>query len=413
MVTRQAAAHDSVPVPAATYETQTWTPRDRGYYSRAEMRRQRGPYQSIVTAPLVRWQPQLPAGVAADVEDGARALVDFDLHALHALGAESPALGPMSAILLRTESSSSSQIENLTTSARQLALAEIGQSDKANARTVIGNVRAMEAALALSDRIETTAILTMHRELMRHQPGFEQHAGRFREETVWIGKDNAGPIGADFVAPQHERVPEAIQDIVEFAERDDLPVLVQVAVAHAQFETIHPFVDGNGRTGRALAQAMLRSKKLVQHVTVPLSAGLLTDTGTYFDALGAFRDGDAGPIVHRFADAARFAAASGRVLVDDLAAQLAEARDKLTGVRAHAAAWRVLPTLVGQPVVNAKYLTSTLAMNEVTAQRTLDLLAERKILAERTGLRRNRIWQHTGILDALDNYASMVRRTPP
>ncbi|WP_199753333.1 Fic family protein, partial [Actinoplanes sp. ATCC 53533] len=118
----------------------------------------------------------------------------------------------------------------------------------------------MEAALRLSDNIEVAAILTMHGELMRRQPGFTQHAGRFRQEAVWIGRDNAGPIGADFVAPQHERVPDAVQDIVEFAKRDDLPVLIQVAAAHAQFETIHPFVDGNGRTGRALAQAMLRSK---------------------------------------------------------------------------------------------------------------------------------------------------------
>jgi Fic family protein len=413
VVTPEPAAHHSITVPAATYEAQTWTPTDQGYYSRAEMRRQRGTYQSIVTAPLADWQPNVPTAVSADVEDGTRALVDFDLHALRTLGAESPALGPMSAILLRTESSSSSQIENLTTSARQLALAEIGESDKANAHTVIGNVRAMEAALRLSDNIETTAILTVHRELMRHQPGFEQHAGRFRQEIVWIGRDNAGPIGADFVAPQHERVPGAVQDIVEFTERDDLPVLVQVAAAHAQFETIHPFVDGNGRTGRALAQAMLRSKGLVKHITVPISAGLLTDTGTYFDALNAFRDGDAGPIVHRFADASRFAAASGRILVDDLAAQLADARDKLSGVRAHAAAWRVLPRLLGQPVVNAGYLTSELAMNEVTAQRALELLAGRQVLTERTGLRRNRIWQHTGILTVLDNYASMIRRAAP
>jgi Fic family protein len=410
VVTRKSVSNRTLPVPAAAFEAQTWTPVDHGYFSRAEMRRQRGTYQSIVPAPLADWQPDIPAAVAADVEDGARALVDFDLHALRILGVESPALGPMSAILLRTESSSSSQIENLTTSARQLALAEIGQSDKANAHTVIGNVRAMEAALKLSDRIETTAILTMHHELMRHQPGFEHHAGQFRQQAVWIGRDNAGPIGADFVAPRHDRVPAAVQDIVGFADRDDLPVLIQVAVAHAQFETVHPFVDGNGRTGRALAQAMLRSKKLVEHVTVPISAGLLTDTDTYFDALNAFRGGDAGPIVHRFADASRFAAASGRVLVDQLAAQLVDARDKLTGVRAHAAVWRVLPGLVGQPVVNARYLTSELGMNDVTAQRTLELLADRQVLVERTGLRRNRIWQHSGILEVLDNYAAMIRR---
>jgi len=106
--------------------------------------------------------------------------------------------------------------------------------------------------------------------------------------------------------------------------------------------------------------------------------------------------------VHRFADASRFAAATGRILVDDLAAQLADARDKLARVRTHAAVWKVLPRLVGQPVGNAKYLTSELAMNDVTAQRTLELLASRQVLTERTGPRRNRVWQPTGILDVLD-----------
>ncbi len=401
---------DAVAVPRASYETRMWTPTDTGYYSRAELARQRGAYQSIVPAAIADWQPSLFGTWSADVEDAARALVDFDLYALRVLGAENPAVGPMSAILLRTESASSSQIENLTTSAKQIALAEIDESDASNARTVVGNVRAMEAALRLSDRIDEDAILAMHGELLRHQPGSEEHAGRFRNELVWIGKDNAGPVGADFVAPQHGRVPAAVADVIEFARRDDLPILMQVAVAHAQFETIHPFVDGNGRTGRALAQAMLRNKRLVSHATVPISAGLLTDIGSYFEALSAFRHGDAGPIIRRFAGASRFAAVTGRDLVDQLAAQLSDSRALLSGVRAHAAAWRVLPRLIGQPIVNARYLKGELRMNDMTAQRTLDLLTERGVLVERTGLRRNRVWQHSGILGVLDRYAENIRR---
>lgn len=402
---------EPIVVPAATYETRVWLPSDTAYYSRNELRRQQGPYQSIVPAPVANWRPSLSGAISADVEDAARALVDFDSYALRVLGADDPAVGPMSAILLRTESASSSQIENLTTSAKQIALAEIDQTDKANARTVIGNVRAMEAALRLSDRIDESTIIAMHRELLQQQSGYETHAGRFRDELVWIGKDNAGPVGADFIAPQHERIAGAVRDIIEFAARDDLPVLVQVAVAHAQFETIHPFVDGNGRTGRALAQGMLRNKGLVAHTTVPVSAGLLTDTASYFAALTKFREGDAGPIVHRFADASRYAAVTGRDLVDALAAQLRDSREKLAGVRAHAAAWNVLPRLIGQPIVNAKYLTTQLGMNDVTAQRTLDLLTERGVLRERTGLRRNRVWQHGGILEALDDYAENIRRS--
>ncbi|WP_305069205.1 Fic family protein [Leucobacter tenebrionis] len=347
----------------------------------------------------------------ADIEDATRRLVEFDRHAQRRLGSDNPALGPMTAILLRTESASSSQIEQLTTSAKQLALAEIHEGDKANALTVIGNVRAMEAALRLAGDISEGSILAMHRALMLHQRGFDPaDAGRFREEQVWIGPGEAGPRVADFVAPHHERIPEAIADLVRFARREDVPVLVQVAVAHAQFETIHPFPDGNGRTGRALAQSILRNKGLVGSTAVPVSAGLLVEVDRYFGALGSFRSGDAAPIVREFAKASRIAATTGTRLVDDLVAQLDDSRAKLRGLRSDAAAWKVLPVLVGQPAVNTRYLMSELGIGEMAALRALGTLTERGVLAETTGRTRGRIWQHRGILGVLDDYAVEIRR---
>mgnify|MGYP003585653888 CR=1 FL=1 len=401
---------DVIAIPAITQESHEWVPVDGGLHSRSELRRQRGPYQSVIPATIAQWRPVLSAAISADVEDATRALVDFDTYSLRILGAEDPTIGPMSAVLLRTESASSSQIENLTTSARQLALAELGQTDRPNALTVVGNVRAMEAALRLSECIDESAILAMHRELLSRQPGFQRYAGTFRDQLVWIGRSNAGPRGADFIAPQPDRIAGSVRDLIALIARDDLPVLVQTAVAHAQFETVHPFVDGNGRTGRALAQALLRNKGLASHTTVPISAGLLTDTANYFEALTAYRGGDAGPIVRVFAQASRFASVTGRRLVDGLAAQVAEARERLRGVRPQAAAWQVVPRLVGQPVVNTTYLVEELALTRVTATRALDLLTERGVLIERTGKRRNRVWQHTGILDVLDAYARNIHR---
>ncbi|GGI39210.1 Fic family protein [Cnuibacter physcomitrellae] len=400
-----------VPVPALEYETHHWRPQHPALFSRAEVTRQTGDYRSAVPQRIAAWVPALPADLTADVVDASAALMSFDAHTVSALGAEDPTLGPMASILLRTESASSSQIEQLTVSARQLALAELDQSERTNARAVVGNVRAMEAALRLSDVLDAASILAMQRELLLAQPGYEEHAGVFRDELVWIGnRDTAGPRGAEFIAPQHPLIGPAIEDMLDFAARDDLPALVQIAVAHAQFETIHPFVDGNGRTGRALAQAMLRSKGLAAHATVPLSAGLLTDAEGYFGDLQAYRAGDAGPIIHRFAAAARYAAATGRVLVDDLRRELELSRSQLEGLRSQAAAWRVLPTLIGQPVVNARYLQATLGLSEMTALRALTALTERGVLVERTGRARNRIWQHPGILDVLDSYAAAIRR---
>ncbi|MDI2037130.1 Fic family protein [Paenarthrobacter nitroguajacolicus] len=399
------------PVDPVSFETFDWKPRAPGMYSRAEVERQTGPYQAAVTARIANWTPEISGQDAADVEDATRQLVRFDKHAQQTLGTDNPALGPMTAILLRTESASSSQIEQLTTSAKQLALAEIDAGHKANALTVIGNVRAMEAALQLADDINEDSILAMHRALMLHQQGFDPAgAGRFRDEQVWIGPGQAGPRTAEFVAPHHSRIHGAITDLVKFIQRPDISVLVQVAVSHAQFETIHPFPDGNGRTGRALAQSILRNKGLVGSTAVPISAGLLVNTGRYFAALGSFRNGDAGPIVREFAGAARIAATTGTRLVDDLVAQLEESRARLAGLRADAAAWRVLPALIGQPAVNTRFLMTELGLGEMAALRALDTLSGRGVLVETSGQGRKRVWQHRGIFEVLDSYAADIRR---
>ena len=134
----------------------------------------------------------------------------------------------------------------------------------------------MTAALELAQRLDADAILAMHAALVGDL--HPEIAGRWREEQVWIGGTSFGPHQADFIPPHHEHVPALIDDLVAFVKRDDLPLLAQAAVAHAQFETIHPFPDGNGRTGRALIHSMLRGHGLTQNVTVPVSAGLLTDT---------------------------------------------------------------------------------------------------------------------------------------
>jgi len=114
----------------------------------------------------------------------------------------------------------------------------------------------MQAAIDLSRAISPAAIQQMHAVLLADQP--RHTPGRWREEAVWIGTRSDSPVGASFVAPHHSRIDSLVDDVVSFARRTDIPPLVSVAVAHAQFETIHPFTDGNGRTGRALAQSLLR-----------------------------------------------------------------------------------------------------------------------------------------------------------
>lgn len=394
-----------LPVAAVGQRPGHWTVADDGLASRSARSRGSGPYRATLPAVLAGAEFSLPGELAADVADAETALTAFDSHAAARLGAGSPALGPMSAVLLRTESASSSQIEDLTVGARQLALAVLDESRSGNARAVVANVRTMEAALRLSAEPDLQAILAMHAELL---DGTED-AGRLRRQLVWVGRSGLSPLGAVHVAPEAEDVPTSMQDLVAFLSRDDLPVLVHAALAHAQFETIHPFTDGNGRTGRALVHALLRGKGLLT-TTAPVSAGLLTDLTAYTAALTAFRAGDARPIVEEFARAARYAALTGTQLVDDLSAQLDEDRGRLAGVRRHALAWKVLPVLIGQPIVNAAHLQRTFAVSAMTAQRALAQLTDAGVLQETTGRSRNRVWQHAGILRLLDTYAAQVRR---
>src|SRR5262249_15243076 len=143
-------------------------------------------------------------------------------------------------------------------------------------------------------------------------------AGRWRTEQVWVGGGGFGPHRAAFVPPHYERGPDAMRDLMSFVRRDDLPGLAHAALAHAQFETIPPLGDGNGRTRQALAHAMLRAGGLTRNVTVPVSAGLLTDTDAYFAALMAYRRGDAARIVALIAEASFAAIANGRQLVAEL-----------------------------------------------------------------------------------------------
>ena len=170
-------------------------------------------------------------------------------------------LGPYGSVLLRTEAVSSSRIEQLSASARAIATVETGVGGTGgNAEVIVANARAMQSAIAAAGSLDEAAILETHRILMQDdQPSI---AGKWRVEQNWIGPGNAGPRLASFVPPAHERVPALMADLVAFMHRADLPVIALVALAHAQFETIHPFIDGNGRTGRTLMHAILRDRGL-------------------------------------------------------------------------------------------------------------------------------------------------------
>lgn len=381
-----------------TYENVRWEPQGVRYADTALPKY--GTYRPAIPAGIADLNLDVSTSVVAEAEAASREIARFDAE----LGGE---IAPFAGVLLRSESAASSQIENLTASARAIAEAELsGARAKRNAEMIVANTAAMQAAITLSDRIDAEAILAMHRALMAAEP--RHTPGEFRTEPVWIGGGST-PIGATFVGPRHDLIPGTISDLIAFARRSDVPALPQIAVAHAQFETIHPFTDGNGRTGRALVQAMLRNKRLTRQVTVPVSAGLLADTDAYFAALTAYRGGDAAPIVSQFAEASLAAITNGRELVADLREVRESWNDRITA-RSDSAVWKVADLLIRRPVVNAALLAQELGIESTNAHRYLNPLTEAGVLVETTSGPRNRVWRSPEVLAALDAFAERAGR---
>ncbi len=389
---------------AVGYETLTWdmpTEAGHGTSGLRAVTRQAGQYQAAIPAEIAKLEISLPSGVLAGAEEASREIARFDTE----LGDE---IAPFASVLLRTESAASSKIENLTATARAIAEAEtLGSAKRRNAAAIVANTRAMQAAIDLADQISGDAILAMHAALMNaSKPDI---AGKWRTEQVWIGGGNFGPRGADFIAPHQNRVPDAIDDLIQFGERSDIAVIPQIAIAHAQFETIHPFPDGNGRTGRALIQSMLRNRRLTRQVTVPVSAGLLTDIDSYFSALTAYRAGDPAPIVERLSEASLLAVVNGRQLVADLQTIRGQWDSKITA-RRDSAVYRLADLLIKRPVVNAQLIHDQLNIPINNVYRYLTPLIEADIIVEFTDQARNRAWRATEVLSALDAFAERAGR---
>jgi Fic family protein len=383
--------------PAAGYESYEWKGTSDAFQTSSYLSGMTGQtYQAFVPALIARSSYLPSPGVAALAEEAAQEISRFDER-------YAANLRPFGTLLLRSESSASSQIENLTASARSLGEAELGVEDRLNATMVVRNVRAMEAALAATDHLDSESILDVHRALMEgtRDAGV---AGRWRDEQVWIGTSTASPIGAEFVPPHNTRVPELMVDAMDYARRTDLPAVVQAAIAHAQFETIHPFTDGNGRTGRALLHAMLKRRGVASHVTVPVSAGLLADVKAYHEALTAYRSGDPEPIITVTAEASFRATDNGTRLVNDVVA-ITEGWASRVTARSDSAVWPVLDLLARQPVVNAEVLETKLGLDYRRQKRALDALEEAGIVVGVNKFKKGRFWRAPELLEALDAFA--------
>lgn len=369
--------------------------------SRAGTREDREVTSIRVTLPpdIADLDVQLSASEAAQAEDSTRQIAALDQAAGDSLDA-------LSVMMLRSESVASSKIELVEANIDDYARALYGNRSNPSATSMVA---ATEALTLLTDGLPDGDGLTVgrlcaaHRSLMADDPYEREQAGQLREVQNWIGGSDYSPRHALFVPPPPERVPALMDDLIAFTRRTDLPTLVQAAIAHAQFETIHPFTDGNGRVGRAVINGVLRQRGVTRRVVVPIATALVADRERYFALLGSYREGETSTLITSFARAARIAAVQSRETAHRLAG-LPEVWRDLTGpVRAGSAAAKLLEELPRRPIVTTDAAIALASAAPSTVYAAIDRLHQAGVLRPLTQRTRNQIWGAGAILDELDD----------
>lgn len=349
---------------------------------------------------------RLPSRLSADMEAA--------LQEITALDAEHPAvLGALGTLLLRTECVASSRIEEIDAAVDDYARALHGVKANPSATLMVAATTATDVLLTkvtATRRIELADLTAAHRELMRDDPTDGDYAGRLRDMQNWIGGSKYSPRDALYVPPPPETVGEYLQDLISYANRDDIPALAHAAIAHAQFESIHPFTDGNGRIGRALINSVLRRRAVTNTVVVPLASALVAHRDRYFDDLSAYRRGDPEPLMHSFTAGSRIAASESRRTARHLAG-IPEQWRELTGpVRSHSAAAKIMASLIAMPVITAEAVSDRLRLSASSAYAAVDRLHEAGVLRPLTNRKREQVWGAGLVLDELDALGARIKK---
>ncbi|MHB1964329.1 MAG: Fic family protein [Acidimicrobiales bacterium] len=330
-------------------------------------------------APVRAWVPDLLAG--QDFEVGVRTArrTEQALAAVRASGAASARFEPLALLLLRAEGVASSYIEGLRTPLADVAAAELGDTSNPTAAWVADNLTAVRYALDGAGRaLDVEDIHEWHRRLMGPTGRLpDEMVGAYRTAQSWIG--GTSPRSASFVPPPPERVEDLMVDLVAFVNAEWVDPVTQAAVAHAQFESIHPYGDGNGRIGRILIGWILAHRTGIA-VPPPVSVFIARDPRGYLAGMTRFRLGELDPWVEWLAAELQYSSEATQALLVRSEQLLEEWSRRIDDLRADATARLVLPVLVEHPVVSSDLIADRVAVSERSARAALGLLAERGIL---------------------------------
>lgn len=373
-------------------------------------------YDAFIPDPLSDLQFSMDAEITGVISEAEAAI--------HALNESTrPALAPLARLLLRSESIASSKIEGMQLGTRELARAEArmeaGGKASPTALEVMANIDAMELAVqeaAVVERFTAREVRSIHRRLMEHSAN-PRIAGEVRTEQNWIGGNDYNPCGADFVPPPPEHVVPLLKDLCAAIDEDRFPPLVQAALVHAQFETIHPFHDGNGRTGRALIHVVLRRRGLAPAYVPPISVVLARARGRYIEGLTRFRADEISGWIEHFAAAAASAAHLASAYLGAVRALTEHWRTLLgsssSAPRADAAAWAVIDVLPAHPLITAPVAAVATGRSKPAIYQAIEQLQAAGVLEPLSESQRNRSWEAAGLLDLLAGLeASELPGTP-
>jgi Fic family protein len=355
--------------------------------------------------------PQKISGFSEPLTPDTAAAISDAETAVHSLNSRArPALQPLARLLLRTESIASSKVEGLAISARELARAElkaeVGAKTSPTASEILANIDAMEMAIdsATGDgRVTKRDVLQVHKTLMA-QHSTQRVAGRVRAEQNWIGGNDYNPCGAAYVPPPPEFVAALLDDLCATMSADDLPPLVQAALVHSQFELIHPFWDGNGRTGRALIHIVLKRRGLARDYVPPISVVLAANKTRYIAGLNAFREGNTNGWLTQFAAATSRAAKLAEQYLGSVESLQATWRNQLetaSNPRADSVAWQIIDELPGNPMITGPVAVALTGRTKAVVNSALGALEDCGVLMRVVGGNRNRAWEASGLLDLL------------
>lgn len=291
---------------------------------------------------------------------------------------------PLARLLLRAEGIASSYVEGVAAPVVDVVLAEHDPGGRHSpAAWVAANLQATTDAIAHASGNELLTLADLcswHRALMAGSPTPAEHVGRIRTEQGWIG--GTSPLDAHLVTPPVAQLDTLLGDLLDFTNRTDVDPVAQAAVAHAQFEVVHPFADGNGRIGRVLILWVL-TRRLQLLTPPPVSVLIAADVGGYASGLVRFRMSDHDGWVAWFADAVGGAGRAQQQLIRSVERLHAtwEARLRDVGLRSDGAAWAVLELLPRLLVLTSADVVAALDLTPKGARAALSDLADAGVLA--------------------------------